>query len=323
MRNLTLIVTDGHAPAGLAPEPLSAIARLPSAERLVARGRRLGTPSDWWLAVLESVGAKPPAGGDLALASVAWSGVSGERSAHQWFATPVWLTAALDHVRLASIVRPPDGAIERLEGDFRRDFGSEGLVLRFAPGGHGFVEFPGELRARTVNPGRLLGSDIGACFPTGPDGPYLRRVMTELQMWLHARSASSIAFNAFWIWGGGGDWPDTAGIELPRAVSDELWLQGLWHARGGVCTQAVASFEESRQLNAERLLATLSLEAWRRDGVDQPLRRLEADWLAPAWRALLRGSLATLTLYLNGRLTRAARGHCWRLWRHRRHWAET
>jgi len=314
-------VTDGHAPAALARESVAAIERLPSAELVMARGIRVGAPADWWLAVRDSMGAQPTDPEFDALAPVAWFGATGQRSNRVWFATPVRLTAAIDHVRLDAIAYPAaDGAA--LKAEFQREFANDGLVLHPHPGPHWFLEVPRELAATTLDPARVLGNDIDGCLPAGAGAGWLRKFMTEVQMWLHSRAVRPAGFNALWIWGGGRAWPAPGGQGLPPAASDEPLLRGIYRLASTPCFDAVATLDDARRLATRSLIVTVALEQWRARGEAQPLTRLEREWLAPAWNGLTKGSLASCTLYLNRTLVRATRAHAWRIWRPRRHWAE-
>src|SRR5258705_991671 len=197
LRELTLIVTDGHAPAELTREALASVDRMPSAERLMARGTRIGLTADWSLALLRAVGATVSESQAqlLALAPLAWLGLTGQRDERMWFATPVQLTAATDHVRLDALAPHAREIADGLAAEFRREFSADGLILHMADGPHWLLEVPRTLNARTVDPGRLIGNDVGRSLPDGADGAYLRKLMTEVQMWLHGRTAPSAGFN--------------------------------------------------------------------------------------------------------------------------------
>ncbi|MGH8315666.1 MAG: hypothetical protein ACRETU_11020, partial [Steroidobacterales bacterium] len=302
LRELTLIVTDGHAPADLTIAALASLDRMPSAERLTARGTRIAMTADWWFALLRAVRVAVPEaqGQPLALAPVAWFGLTGQRDEHIWFATPVHLTAATDHVRLDALAPPSGDIADLLAADFRREFSAEGLILHVTGGQHWLLEIPRVLDASTADPGRLIGNDVGRSLPEGADGAYLRKLMTEMQMWLHGRATPSAGLNGLWIWGGGRVWPNLAGVALPQAASDEVLLQGLWRLGAGTLHGAVATLDEARRLEVPALVATVSLEAWRAQGEAASLQRLERDWWAPAWNALTGGSLGAFTFYLNG-----------------------
>ena len=60
------------------------------------------------------------------------------------------------------------------------------------------------------DPALIAGRDVYGHLPDGADGPFVRRVLTELQMVMHdhpvnrARErAGRLAANSLWLWGGG------------------------------------------------------------------------------------------------------------------------
>ncbi len=323
MRALTLIVTDLHAPPGLNAAALADIPRLPTAERVCARGAAYGATPDWWDAVLMSPGVERAGSQRLAAAAIAWFGASGERSSKVWCATPVQLGATMDHVRLDRIgVRESSAQAELLRA-FNREFRGSGLTLHCRAGVHWFLEFPRELDAESVEPGRVLGRDVADDLPSGPDGPYLRRVMTEIQMWLHGVQDERAQFNSLWLWGGGGVWPELAGETLPVAASSEPLMRGLWRQAGRDAISVPENFAAAVRLDAVNLLVTLSFEELRLQHAAQPLELLERNWLAPAWAAFERGALRSLAVNLNGVLSRVTRAQRWRFWRVPRHWAQS
>ena len=323
LRTLTLIVTDLHAPPGLDAAALGDIPRLPAAECVRARGATCGLAIDWRDAVLTSLGMDAAALQPLAVAEIAWFGLSGERSSKLWCATPVKLGATMDHVRLDHIGVRPSAADAALVTDFNREFHEAGLKLHCMAGVHWFLELQRELNAACVAPGRVLGRDVADDLPSGADGPYLRRVMTEIQMWLHGVGDERARFNALWLWGGGHRWPEFSGQTLPVAASSEPLLRGLWRLAGRGVVSVPKDFAGACGLDAENLLVTLSLEELRLEHPGQPLERLERDWFAPAWDALGHGALRSLAVNLNGVLSRVTRAQRWRRWRTPRHWAES
>jgi hypothetical protein len=229
----------------------------------------------------------------------------------------------MDHVRLDRIGMPASWASAKLVSDFNREFEGSNLKLHCMTSGHWFLEFPRELDAMGVEPGRVLGRDITDDLPSGSDGPYLRRVMTEIQMWLHGIADEHAAFNALWLWGGGGLWPQLAGETLPVAASNDPLIGGLWRLARREAVSVPESFAAASKIDAGNLLVTLSLEELRLQDLGEPLERLECEWLAPAWAALKRGTLRSLAVNLNGGLSRVTRAQRWRFWRSPRHWAHS
>jgi hypothetical protein len=321
LEHLAIVVTDASPPTGLGPAALASLERLPSAELVQARGTRIASTTDWWEGVCRLAGIPPR---DLAVAEVAWLGATATRKSAVWLATPVQLTAAMDHVRMDGVAAPDAASLAWLSAAFNREFADSGHALHATPTGQAFLEAPKCVDAVSVDPGRAVGRDVADFLPGGPGGGELRRLMTEIQMWLHGAAGPARTFNALWLWGGGGTWPEVPPCsELPVAASPEPLVRGLWKLAGAPVAAPAADFAAASLLRARSVLATVSLEHWRGGGERQPLRRLEADWLAPAWRALRIGRLKSLELHLNGKLTRASRTHCWRVWRARRHWAGT
>jgi hypothetical protein len=116
------------------------------------------------------------------------------RDAATWLAT----TRALVRAPGPRTPRRARGLL-RLDADEAAAFCAE-FAMQFAP--HSNCTRPGERNflltgleprfARTVDPARLLGADIGGALPDGGAAPSLRRLGAEIEMWLHA-SALNVA----------------------------------------------------------------------------------------------------------------------------------
>ncbi|MEY4761506.1 MAG: hypothetical protein RLZZ200_1362, partial [Pseudomonadota bacterium] len=181
--------------------------RLPAFEAFLRFGTRLPQMTKWQSAVANWAGR--PELGDRTPASVVAAAASLPEPGAAWLATPVHLVAGLDHVRLhpAGLLRLEPDVAERLAIDFARTFGEDGLALHPVGGGFLLSGLP-PLDARTEVPARLLGSNLRQAPPTGPDAHRLRRLATEIEMWLHGLAESGSAMpgrapNALWLWGGG------------------------------------------------------------------------------------------------------------------------
>jgi hypothetical protein len=115
--------------------------------------------------------------------------------------------------------------------------------------------------------------------------------MTELQMLLHDKQ--SLDFNALWLWGGGSIQIQNA--NLPTLSANEPFARGLYlaneaHAR---CLPLPASAE----LVVESHAAVAIVQA--------STHEFDRNWLDPLLRALERGRLRSLHLYLDGYSLRA------------------
>jgi hypothetical protein len=320
MSRAIVVVSDFPSPAQVANPP-----RLPALEQLIARAAAppLAAP-DWRRWLLQQVGIRL-AGERPPLARVARG-----REGHWLFATPVHLVAGLERVHLH-----PGGALaldadERaeLQHAFTATFGEEGLRLDFDERGEGYIELPHGLDVVTHDPTDALGRIVDDYMPSGPDAAYVKRLFTELQMWLHAlpcnaarERAGQLAVNALWLWGAGVGEPDIAlPASLPELWSTDACSVGLWRA-GGVENQGPG---EAVSLwlgkGARRTAATLSLATM--GYAQDALAEAERDWFEPLADALKRKRLEDIELWIAGHSVLFSQQDRWRLWRRPRPWYE-
>jgi len=243
-----------------------------------------------------------------------------------WFATPVALLAALDHVRMA-----PDGCVllapeeaAQLALDFAARLGgahTQGARLALQPAGaEGFLLSGLAARARTHDPARVLGADIGPWLPTGADAVPLRRLGSEIEMWLHEhararalRPRGAPPVTSLWLWGGGATVPAqvpvTPRAPWPRGYGIDSWMRGLWRAAGESLAGRGADF------------ASISV-APDRDTVvvvrgDVPIA---SGWLAPALDALAARRVRRVQLVIDERVFGFSRFDLVKPWRRAVEW---
>lgn len=247
--------------------------RLPALEALLARGRRRAAPPDWRRWALRELGGEPPPG-DLAVgASVATA--AGLPAGGTWLlATPVHLHATLTHLRLhAAGPLPLDpAAAAALAARFAAELAEPGVTMH-AVGARLLVHFARTLDLVTHDPAPYAGRDVGPAQPTGADAGLLRRLSTEIQMWLHGRSAAraeQLPVNALWLWGAGTRVPE--GLRWPRLEADDPLLESL-HVRDG------------RRVDRD----DVQLVGWRLASLGEhgdAFGAADARWFAPLARAL-------------------------------------
>lgn len=185
--------------------------RSPLLERLLARADAATPVTDWRAAafrVIAAPAAVMPGVGPAALYSE-----FGELDAASVFiATPVHYLAEMSNVRL-----PTDGVLalrqpeaEALAADFTRVWNDEGIGLRAGRHGGLFCLTDPALPAATRDPEDVLDQHIENYLPSGAGAPRLRRLMSEIEMWLfeHPVNRSRLAaalpvVNGLWLWGGG------------------------------------------------------------------------------------------------------------------------
>ncbi|MBV6417970.1 MAG: hypothetical protein CMLOHMNK_02749 [Steroidobacteraceae bacterium] len=308
---------------------------LPAAARAalapsLARGRPVPLANgDWRAWLTQRVGradlaAQPPAG----LAAGAF-GVAREAA---WFATPVALLAAHDHVRMpvTGWLALEAAEAESLATDFARVFAGSGLSLVPA-GAEGFLLTGIEATAETVDPARVLGGDIAPWLPAGAGAAPLRRLGVEIEMWLHEHAVNRArtrrgadAICGLWLWGGAAHGPASspamaspatpvaAPARVPRGYGSDAWLRGLWSAMGRALEGPAHAFD------AFELSGDLDTIAVVRDAVDG---NAAARWIEPALAALAARRTRTVLVVADGRTFRFGRFDLVKPWRRRVAWA--
>jgi hypothetical protein len=210
---------------------------------------------------------------------------------------------------------------------FNAEFGPDGLHLD-CDDGLGLLSLPRPLVATTHDPGALAGRDAGAWLPSGPDGGWLRRTMTSIQMWLHDHplnreraSAGQVPVNALWLWAVGAGSVSWPAAPLPVLATDDEVLRRLWRRAGAVATGLPASFEAWQPAAAPQACVALSLAGLAHDP-RQALDALESGWLAPVAAAVRSGRLAEARLHLGASILEFSRADLFRFWRRHRAWHE-
>src|SRR5262249_33457275 len=142
---------------------------------------------DWRRWVLREYGGietdRPPV---AAAARLATDSALRSDSRRSWLATPLHLEGGLTEGRMASELPGLDaGEWDALISGFNNQFEADGVTLKKMRGGFALVEADSGHDAFTVDPLRVLGQSVEPALPGGPDAAPLRRLMTEVQMWLH------------------------------------------------------------------------------------------------------------------------------------------
>jgi hypothetical protein len=320
MSRAIVVVSDFPSAAQVANPP-----RLPALEQLIARAATPPAPApDWRRWLFDQVGIRL-AGDRPPLARIARG-----RGGHWLFATPVHLVAGLERVHLH-----PGGALaldaaERaeLEHSFTAAFGEEGLRLDFDERGECYIELPHGIDVLTHDPADALGRIVDDYMPSGPDAAYLKRLFTEVQMWLHALPCNAgrertgrLAVNALWLWGAGAGAADVAlPASLPELWSTDACCVGLWRAGGLTVDGPGEAVSLWLGKGARRTAATLSLATMGYG--ENALAEAERDWFEPLADALQRKRLEDIELWIAGRSVVLSPQDRWRVWRRPRPWHE-
>jgi len=284
--------------------------RAPLLERLLARSDSSGE-ADWRAAAFRVIA--PSEAMPAAAAAALCAELGPVDGAWVFMATPVHYVAATSSVQL-----PPDGVLwleqpeaQALAADFNRLWRGGGARLMAGPRGTLYCVFDKPLQASTVDPQYVLGRNIWDFLPAGGDAPELRRVMSEIEMWLfeHAvnrvRAARAAApVNGLWLWG--------AGAMLPELPPLRGWTAGRDALFGAFPAQA--QFPRGAGAGVVVLDELPGSAEW---------PEAESRWLRPAVAELRAGRITRVDLSAGHRCHRLSAHWSWRFWRRARPWWES
>ena len=271
------------------------------------------------------------------------------RDSTAWVATPVHLIAGLTslHLDRRSILRLPTADLERFANDFNRTFAGSDLFLQPLPSGDFLLHGPATLTGSTTEPARALAADLEASLPKGTDAKPLKRLGSELEMWLHAtplnevrQRRGEVPVSGLWLWGGGSCAAATTSAESaaaaggvtqpPHAKADlafgtDPYLAGLWCLHGdhpGVLPDQLNTLLGDPAVNgphAQRAVlvaeVTPILQSNPRWSIFEALADLDRRLVSPALTALRQGKLASVILIANDTELRIRRHDHLRFWR--------
>jgi hypothetical protein len=325
LREFTLILTDLYFDQDATRDPPEGL-RLPALETLLARAD-VAESHDWRAWVGHRIGLSFPARIPVAaVARRANSALSSARDQGQWWlARCVHLEPGVDRIYLDKEVPALEaGEWRELERGFDEAFSASGFRLMDGAGAQAYVLSAEALDADTVDPARVAGADILSSLPRGAAAPALKRLMTEIQMWLHdhpvniaRQDRGAPTVSGLWIWGGGASPP------MPRATltalrSEDAFLRGLWTLGGGEGQPVPCSFQALDLARDEAMIVAVASAPVPSKSTAQVWSDLERDWFAPALAALRGRKIACLQLHLNDRLLSLTRWESWRWWRRAR-----
>jgi len=334
MRRLTLILSDLYLPeeardAATGANPVE----LPNLAWLLRFARARAGIRDWrtWLAGEcghPDLAQLPPA--QVAARDV----LTSDFADTAWFATPVQFELRTDHVRLRErgLLRLAADEVAPWCEEFARDFGTQ-YQLHVGGARGFFLTGIAPTRAPTVDPARVLGSDVKPALGAVSAGLELFRVATEVEMWLH-RSPLNAAreragrprISSLWLWGGGvSESEAAAGSARPMPAAgaalygEDLFAAALARGSGSAPPRpAPRGFQDLPDDSEHAIVELTPMSGERSDS----LTALEPRWFAPVRAALNGGALDSLDLVANDVHFHVAPRPAWRLWRRKLSWLE-
>ena len=254
------------------------------------------------------------------------------RNSTAWIATPVHLIAGLTslHLDRRSILRLPAPDLESYAQDFNRTFAGSDLFLQPLSSGDFLLHGPATLTGSTTEPARALAADLEASLPKGADAKPLKRLGSELEMWLHAiplnevrQRRGEVPVSTLWLWGGGScaaSITHSPHTQIDLAFGTDPYVAGLMHLHGAP-SRALPDQLNSILGDPQAQRAVLVIEVtpmlqsnphW---SVLEVLAELDRRFVAPALAALRQGAVESIVLIANNTELRVRRHDRLKLWR--------
>jgi hypothetical protein len=334
MRRCAVIMADLYPAATLEELPGAAGApRLPALEYLLARADVTREPAGripGWYGWLARQWDAPDAARAPAACVAAALGID----APAWLLTPLHYQASLDTVRLhhAGLLSLSPDEQQELADDFARVFAGSGWLLHSTGARELLLSGSPDNLSVDVNPGgvdpaRLLGGSLATGQPQGEGAAELRRLSSEIELWLHEhavnrrRRGSALTVSGLWPWGGGrGDTtPKPAATAATELHGGDLFSISLARQCG---VASIAADSGSTRPQTSPAGDRFVVAGMRGGDVFRAVQECEARWLEPALRAWRTGRYSLLHLVSDERVWTLAPRHRWRFWRRARAWPD-
>jgi hypothetical protein len=281
--------------------------------RLLARADRRRWPAaEFETRLLALFGLEPAGEAPIAALSRLGEGVSAPASGWWLRADPVYLQA--DQARVYLLGNYHLGLrldeAQALAAELDALVADDGLQFEVYDPLRWYLRLPADPGIRTQSLSAALAGDVGELLPTGPEVRRWHRLLTELQMLLHASAVNAereargaLPVNGLWLWGGG-ELPALGPPSWRRLWADSPLARGLARAAGLDCAPvpagAAAWLTAAPPEPGQLVVLDHGLESSRyrdRDAWQAFVDTLDRDWLAPLEAALRAGRLRRLTLW--------------------------
>jgi hypothetical protein len=345
---LVFVLTDFFSAAGAEGRDQDAgagLQRLPLLETLLARSRVTALAADWrgWLAARSGNASCRLSTPAATVAAAYGAGPSpGQVPGQVWLATPVHYFAGLDTVHLhpAGLLRLDNEAQQRLTADFAHVFADSPWQLR-SFGQRELLLVGPAITASGADPAYFAGRDPSPGLPRGEGAATLRRLGSEMEMWLYEHPLNlerghrgELPVTTLWLWGAEATVPAAPPVSAPAAAlvpsapaaaahlyGSDTYAEALWRLQGGVAAALPAAFDAG--LIAPPADSVFLYPLLQPQGLRAAFEQFEQRWLPAALRAVSARRVAVL------RLVVGARVYSWgwleqaRFWRVRTPWWET
>lgn len=302
------------------PRTAQAPREAPLLQRLLARADESDTALDWRADAFRTIapGCPMPA---VAAAAHCAAGGAGDKG-WVFLATAVHYVAEISNVRFASdgILALDPAQAAALAHDFNREWRSSGIDL-WAASSRLFCRFDTRIEAATQDPELARGQHLENFLPAGPDAVRLRKLMSEMEMWLfdHAvnrarRQQAQLPVSALWLWGGGAPLSTLPTVHGGAAGGDVFFDAFAWGAQAwGAQARGAPAPGAGHGADVMVTASTPGGDGW---------EEMQARWLVPALADLGRGRIGRLELSAGERRFSVSARWRRRFWRKAKPWWE-
>ena len=306
------------------------IAGIESVARFGVRTRLVHGWRAWLLGYIGRADLESVAPACIAAAALDAPPAPSSAAVTHWIAAALHLHAGLTRVHLdpSGLLRLTSAEQAILAADFAHTFGSSGHTLAPLPAGEFLLSTPGLAPLATEEPARAACGELEQLMPAGTEATPLRRLLAEIEMWLHALplneardSRGEASVTTLWPWGAVGRIVrpvPRAPAGLPIAFGRDAWLQGLWQLNGARCRTPPGHLEEVLASGARAAVLVVEVGGQLRGDaatVADALRRVDERFVSPALQALRRGPLEGVTVIVNDTRAHIERRNLHKFWR--------
>ena len=291
-------------------EEAGCLPQLPMLESLLSRGERAGVKGEDVAATLfQLFDVVVGNDSDLPTAAVCRLGETGLKDEACWLhADPVFLRADGDRLLLFDAahldLRQEDA--ERLVARFNEHFATDGWHLEAPSATRWYLRLPQSPNLQTQPLAAVVGRNIDAFLPAGPEGARWHALMNEVQMLFHGADANVqreaeglLPINSLWF-SGAGRLPQDLSSPFEAIYADEVLARGLARLADIPCRPLPGQPEDLALEGGEQLVLYHHLQ--------RPV--LDADpyvwckaigefqsWLGPLLHMLQQKRLGSIRLY--------------------------
>jgi hypothetical protein len=197
---------------------------MPALQTLLSKGKRERSPDDHIATLFAHFAMSVEGEGDLPVAPLCALSDGQDAKSGWWLCVdPVHLLADRDQLYLSAYreLALSQAEADELVAELNKIYVEDGWLFIAISPQRWLLRLPQPLAISTTPTEQALGQSVGAVLPRGEGAMAWQRVMTEVQMVLHASPVNerrseqgARAVNGLWFWGGG---------TLPEAVADCGW----------------------------------------------------------------------------------------------------